>query len=261
MLIIITFSISIILQSSYSKYQIESNYSKIVIIRADDFYRLTPGWKWLTDLTNSKDFNATYAVIPAWVDRTSAAQLTQLMDKNKIEIAAHGLNHDRHMAGMSYQGQYNLINQSTNLLTSEFWRPRTFVSPYSSNDQNTIAACKALGYHSISGSYVSGAEGMAQFQSGLNWETDWSVPNYDVPHLSFINFKSVFDRFYNSSAKNITIVLHPSTYEDANGKLRTEDANVFARSIDYMKSKNVKFMTIDQAYMALYQNNGTCSMR
>jgi peptidoglycan/xylan/chitin deacetylase (PgdA/CDA1 family) len=220
--------------------------AKEVFIRADDFYSMNAGWQWLTDLTNSMDFSATYAVIPAWVDWTSAAQLTQLMDKNKIEIATHGLDHTE-MTG-TYQEQYDEINQATKLLTSEFWRPRTFVSPYSVDDLNTVAACEALGYHSISGNLVSGAQGINQFQSGLNWETDWSVPNDAVPHLSLSDFQSVFDQFYSSNTQRLTVNLHPLTYIDANGGLRTDDTNAFAQSIDYMKGKNVEFMTMDQAY-------------
>jgi len=221
--------------------------SKEVFVRADDFYKMNPGWTWLTDITNSKDFSATYAVIPYWLTWSNAIQLAQLMDKSKVEIATHGYNHEK-FAGLSYQDQYNLINKGTNLLTIKFYRPRTFIPPTGADDQNTIDACNALGYHSISGNYVSGAQGIAQFVPGLYWETDWSVPESQVPHYTFDEFKHDFDSFYSSSNQRLTVLLHPNTYVDANGNLKTDDANAFEQSIDYMNGKNVEFMTMDQAY-------------
>jgi hypothetical protein len=148
---------------------------------------------------------------------------------------------------LPYQDQYNLLNQATNLLTSEFYRPRTLVTPFGADDQNTIAACNALGYHSISGNYVSGAQGIAQFVPGLFWEKDWSNPQ-GVTHYSLSDFQSVFDQFYTSDTQRLTVLLHPNTYVDASGNLKTDDANAFAQSVDYMKGKNVEFMTMEQAH-------------
>lgn len=243
--------ILIILHFPYSDSQIENGHSKIVLIRADDFYRLTPGWKWITNLINSEGISATYAIIPGYIPHTGnlknqSIQFLNDLDKRHFELATHGLNHEN-FKGLSYEDQYALINQATNIMTSEFYRPRTFVPPSGGDDNNTIEACNALGYHSISGNYVSGAQGIAQFVPELFWENNWTATG--TTHSSFSDFKFVFDRFYNSSAKTLTIVLHPSTYEDTNGNLRTDDANVFAQSIDYMKGKNVEFMTIDQAYI------------
>jgi len=224
--------------------QIENGHSKIVVIRADDFYEITPGWEWLTDLTKSKDFGATYAAIPYWLNQTTVTALKQLMDENKIEIATHGF---KKLAGLSYQDQYNIINQSTNILTKDFYRPRTFVPPNGADDQNTLDACNALEYHVVSGDYVSGVQSITEFVPDFEWESNWTDPK-NVPHVSFSNFKFAFDKFDKSSAKAFIIVLHPNEYEDKNGTLKTGEANAFEQSIDYMKGKNVEFMTMDQLY-------------
>jgi peptidoglycan/xylan/chitin deacetylase (PgdA/CDA1 family) len=222
--------------------------AKEVFIRADDYTSMNADWTWFIGLTGSKDISETIAVIPLQTSWNSAAQLTNSIDKNKIEIATHGYNHEN-FAGSSYDQQYSLLSQATNLMTAEFWRPRTFVAPYYADDANTVAACKALGYHSISGNYVDGTTGIQQFVMNYAWETDWSDPN-NVPHQSFDNFKTTFDDFYsgNWGFNQFTLVLHPNTFTDTSGNLKTADANTFEQSIDYMKSLNVEFMTMDQAY-------------
>jgi hypothetical protein len=50
------------------------------------------------------------------------------------------------------------------------------------------------------------------------------------------------------SSEYFVIILHPATFYDESGQLRSGLINDFERSIDYMKSKNVEFMTIEEAY-------------
>lgn len=224
--------------------------AKQVLIRADDFYSWNSGWQWLTGLTNSKSFSATYAVIPAWLDwdpddNNNAAQLRQNMDKSKIEIATHGLQHENFVpssGSLSYLEQYGLINQATGILTTKFTIPRTFVSPFGANDENTLEACKALGYHTISGDYVEGVEGITQQTPDIFWEkSDGSG------HYSLDEFKSAWYAISSGSGP-ITILLHPNTYLDASGNLKAEDAKNFEDSIDFLKEENVEFLTMDHYY-------------
>ncbi|VVB65300.1 Uncharacterised protein [uncultured archaeon] len=228
-----------------------------VFIRADDIYYACPQLDWITNLVNSKDISATYAVIPAWTiaepaDGPTAVKFLESLDKSKFELATHGLAHEAFNT-MDYSGQYNTLNSATNLMMEYFYRPRTFVAPYLATDANTIAACKALGYHTIVGDYVSGAQGITQLGQDFEWEkafTDTGATHYTLDEFKtgVPGYYVGFDSAYNSGTKTYEIALHPWTFTSA------DDQTTFANSIDYMKGKTnaygsgVEFMTMEEYY-------------
>jgi hypothetical protein len=230
---------------------------KIVIIRDDDVFKLEPGLEWLTTFSVNNNINITYAVIPILiasknVDKTIIDNLTKLIDnRNNIELATHGYDV---LGGLPYDVQYSLIDNGTKLMEQYFGsRLYTFISPHGSCDLNTTKACRDLGYHSISGIAVNDSY-LPNFLTNFYWE-DYSIsnlPNYRIQHIKFSTFVSMFDRFYNSSNEIYVTQMHHATWCNQSGEINTTQIKIFENSIAYMKSKNVEFMTMEQAYRLIY---------
>lgn len=223
--------------------------SRKVLLRADDFGNTDPaGWSWFADLSKIYNFKVTYATMPGSTDLNTVKFMSSL-DKNNYEIATHGLHHEDYAPNVAYDTQLGLISQATQLLTTYFVRPRTFVTPYDNGDENTVLAAKALGYHSISQNQVEPVQGISQFAPNFIWEDVWT--GNDATHDSEADFEKDFSK---STERYYTVEVHPATYShrspdgSLDGSIKSEDASEFVKSIVYLKSQNVEFMTMEQAY-------------
>jgi peptidoglycan/xylan/chitin deacetylase (PgdA/CDA1 family) len=225
---------------------------KKVIIRNDDVFKVDPILEWLSNLTVSKNIKMTYAVIPARLqNHPQAIAYLSNLDKKHFEMATHGYAHVKRLQGIPYGEQYSLIEAGTKIMEDCFHaRPYTFIPPHSSDDINTVRVCKALGYHSISS--ASKAEGFltsyaADFADiDFCWESDFST--HPVRHHTYDDFKGNFDRFYASTDIFYVAVLHHATFCEESGRVNEAISSQFEESIDYMKSTDVQFMTIEEAY-------------
>ena len=220
----------------------DGKHLKLVIIRADDICNINPEVKWLSDLVLKEDLKATFAVIPARLGPKDIVYLGNL-DRDHFELAAHGYNHES-LKGLPYKKQYDIINKSTNAMETYFHiRPYTFIPPFEAIDDNTVKACYDLGYHSILMSYDTQTAKDMKVLRKFSWELEWNP----LEHSNFTDFKRAFDSYYNSSADAFLIILHPATF-DINKKLDQKLVSDFNRSVYYMRSKNVKFETMEDMY-------------
>lgn len=221
-------------------------YCKKVIIRDDDIgdsLRL-PSIEWISELAIRKDVKVTFAVIPATlVNNSETIDYLNQLDRKHFEFATHGYEHI-HFRGIPYDKQYSLIEKGTNVMEECLhYKPYTFVPPSGSGDVNTTKACRALGYHSIT-DMIGYPSWVVDFRSNLEYEVNYHPPE----HHTFEEFKSSFDSFYNSSDEYYIVYLHDWTFLNEEGKLDEAKAQGFEKVIDYMKSKNVQVMTIEEAY-------------
>jgi len=221
-------------------------YCKKVIIRDDDIgdSHYLPSLQWICSHAMKKDIKVTFAVIPATlINNPKVINYLNQLDREHFEFATHGYEHI-HFRGIPYEKQYSLIKKGTKVMEECLHcKPYTFVPPCGNGDVNTTKACRVLGYHSITDmrgypSYV------VDFTSDFEYEANYHPPE----HHTFEEFKSSFDRFYNSSDEYYIIYLHDWTFLDREGKLDKGKARRFEKVIDYMKGKNVQFMTIEEAY-------------
>jgi len=111
--------------------------------------------------------------------------------------------------------------------------------------------CEALGYHSISTAHKFPTSYVADFAMiDFAWE-EYYKP---VIHFGYADFKQNFDDFYlhgksRSSDQFYVALLHSDTwYDEQGGQIDSTLNSDFERSIDYMKSKDVEFMTVEEAY-------------
>lgn len=221
-------------------------YCKKVIVRDGDIgsvdYALS--LEWITNLAIEKNIKVTFAIIPATlVNNPETIDYLNQLDKEHFEFATHGYEHI-YFHGLPYEEQYSLIKKATKIMVERLHRrPYTFVPPYGSGDVNTSKACRILGYHSVTDmldypSYV------VDFRSDLEYEVTYHPPK----HHRFEEFRNNFDSFYNSSDEYYIVYLHDWTFLDKEGKLHETKLLRFEKALDYMKSKNVQFMTIEEAY-------------
>ena len=230
-------------------------YCKKVIIRNDDpGGPVDPALEWLSNLTMEKNIKATYAVIPALLrNHSETIYYLRNLDKQHFEIATHGLTHEQ-FRGMPYNEQYSLIENATRIIEDCLQvRPVTFIPPTGLGDTQTSKACRALGYHSIT-DVKPPITYTVNFVTDFSWESSY----HPIKLHNFKDFKENFDTFYNSSDDFYVLLLHHWTflnesYESFSQVTGAEELNEtltsqFEKSIDYMKIKNVEFMTIEEAY-------------
>ena len=114
----------------------------------------------------------------------------------------------------------------------------------------TTKALRDLGYHSIT-DMRGNTDYIIDFVSDFEYETSYDP----IVHCSFEEFKSSFDAFYDSSDEYFIIYLHDWTFLDEDKELDETKTDTFEEIIDYMKNKDVKFMTIEEAYIQLSGNS------
>lgn len=221
-------------------------YCKKVIIRDDDIGSglYLPSVKWIAGLAVSNDFKVTLSVIPTTlVNSLETINYLNQLDQDTFEFATHGYEHIK-FGGLPYDEQYTFIKNGTEVLEEHLqYKPFTFVPPYGASDTNTTKVLSDLGYHSITDMRASPCY-VEDFVSDFAYETAWDP----VKHCSFEEFKSSFDTFYSSSDEYYIIFLHDWTFLNEDKNLNETKTDVFEEVINYIKSKNAQFMTIEEAY-------------
>ncbi|MDI6917672.1 MAG: DUF2334 domain-containing protein [Thermoplasmatales archaeon] len=230
-------------------------YCKKVIIKDDDVDardQRDPSicLKWLTNLTLEKDIKVTYGVIvgnETFCDNMELVDYLNSLDKTHFEIATHGYTHE-HFKGMPYDEQYSRIENATKTIENYLHvRSYTFITPGSNDDANTSKVCEALGYHSFSSGRAYPNDNIVDFKIDACLEYNWSQSPPE--HCSFNSLKNNFDDFYNSTDEYYVICMHHNTFWYENKTtLNQTRVNNFEDFIDYVKTKNVEFMTIEDAY-------------
>jgi len=221
-------------------------YNKKIIVRDDDIgnSEYFESVKWISNLSIEKDIKVTMAVIPAVsVRNPQIIDYLNSLDREFFEFAPHGYEHI-HFKGLPFEQQYALIQNATDIMIEHLkYVPYTFVPPQAQGDVNTTKALRLLDYHSITD--------MMEYPSYVtNFRTDFSFDiQYNPPkHRSYDEFKENFDLFLNSSDEYYMLVLHDWTFLKSDGNLDTTLTTVFENCIDYIKSKNIQFMTIEESY-------------
>lgn len=221
-------------------------YSKKIVIRDDDVgdSSYLTSLEWISNLCLSKDIKIVLAIIPfQLVNNSKTVEYLNQLNREHFEFATHGYEHT-HFQGLTYQQQYSLIENGTNIILEKLnYKPFTFVPPQDNSDVNTTKALRIIGYHSITNmrgypSYV------IDFKSDFTYEKNYIPPK----HHSFEEFKNSYDNFINSSDEYFILVLHDRTFLNNEGELNQSITSLFENMIGYIKTKNIQFMTIEDCY-------------
>ncbi len=213
---------------------------KIVVIRDDDVYDSGPALGQFVDTIKAYDAAATLAVIPNKLTPMGINYLKAL-EPWQFELATHGYNHDGSEDAV-------LVQPAAKALMIQYFNmtPVSIAAPNSKIPIGYVQMAKSLGYHSqINGLDIPDVGTLYTFPINFEWETDWGTePNWTVTYATFDDFQATFDQWYlNGISPVFTINCHHGPMWDNWNVL-----DDFKWSLDYMQSKNVTFMTEDQAY-------------
>jgi peptidoglycan/xylan/chitin deacetylase (PgdA/CDA1 family) len=221
-------------------------YNKKIIMRDDDIGNSDyfESVKWISDLCTEKDIKVTMAIIPViLIQNPEIVDYLNSLDRECFEFAPHGYEHI-HFQGLSFEQQYALIQNATEVMIQNLsYVPYTFIPAQGSGDVNTTKALRLLGYHSIT-DMIEYPSYVTNFRADFEYETQYNPPK----HHSYDEFKENFDLFLNSSDQYYMIYFHDWTFLRSDDTLNTTLTNVFEDCIDYIKSKNIQFMTIEESY-------------
>jgi len=233
-----------------------SMHPKKVIIRNDDVDKVDPVLLWLSDIVMKKDISITYSVIPKYILlHPGIIEYLNGLDKDHFELATHGYGHvGEEFSRMSYERQVDLISNGTRIMEEAFHkRPYTFVPPFIESSNITEKICMDLGYHTLS---------TPRFEDiNFNWE---SYRPEGIFYHRFQDFKDRFDAFYNSYDEFFIIMMHHPVWFNKTTGINETVCKDFEKSIDYMKSKDVDFITSEQMYQlnnAVKAENHTITSR
>lgn len=148
-----------------------SSYGEIkLIFRYDDFIlRKDSLNEKLVDLFIQNNVPLVLGVIPADDDEQLILAkdyvyllvLKNAEKKGKVEIAMHGLNHNKlangEFGGVDYKEQYRRINKGKHYLDSVFaQQTTTFIPPWNAYDSNTLKVLQKLNFNTISSALCEG---------------------------------------------------------------------------------------------------------
>lgn len=225
--------------------------SKYIVLRNDDVAD-EGGCNWLTPMINSKGIKATYSVMPSYLADGDFVDYLNGLSSN-FELGTHGYTHDweENIADKRYKATRAIAEEGHNLMVANVATPLTFIPCFGVFDSTGVAVLRDLGYETICSS-----DAMLDFTVwqeaeylGVRILLDdfgWEYWNPEINLHTYLEFKAVFDDWYDNdnsiSGDNYFTILCHSWAFCGNESAQT----AFANSIDYMKTKDVTFITVKQ---------------
>jgi len=244
----------------------KSDPSLIVILKADDLGNFTPNWERFAQVVQSNDINASIGIIASKVtDHFSVLKIKELATATSskgvpiFEFWNHGYDHagndvTTEFSGTSVDYQIEHIRKAQQFfLDSLNIQCKTFSSPFNKTTKVTYEALKNFPEINVVMTYR---------KSELTDTGDWldvSKNNLKISNQKIrlhIQFESLMQvPFYKikkdakeiSGNRYVVIQFHPNNWND-------NDFLTFQKMIDLFKKKNAQFMTPQQYYNYLTQN-------
>ena len=221
------------------------NSSQLVVFRMDDVGepRNFEAYEKINSIFIEQTVPVNWLVIPMRFENNLTQQqkdyLVETYDSGWVYVIQHGYWHETELnntefKGLSYDIQYSQIKKGKQILEKNFIQEINVFAPlYNSADQNTIKALKKLGFNSYLTAHWDTIEiqGLKRYNSDMQFITDWTPP---YPIRSFEELKSDFDSLSNQSL--VIIEFHPHRFYDE------KDFNTLSQFIEYLKSKNIRFI-------------------
>jgi peptidoglycan/xylan/chitin deacetylase (PgdA/CDA1 family) len=204
---------------------------------------------------------------------TFVAYLRSLTGRSMFELAQHGYEHCNNRGrynlsvasefrGMPYSEQYRLIEEGRNAMQSAFGAaPTTFIPPFNAGDENTLTALSNLGftvYSSYTGEFTPTNRGnltlKPQSLTIYQNETFESLVNQTEPLLSNPSVNDIVIIYHNwrfpvdRTADAVDAVTFHSLTFPVNrtaGAVNASETEVLREYMQYLKTKNVEFTTLD----------------
>jgi predicted deacetylase len=244
----------------------KSDPSLIVILKADDLGNFTPNWERFVQVVQSNDITASIGIIASKVtEHSSVLKIKELATastskgESMFEFWNHGYDHvgnkdSTEFSGTTVDYQIDHIRKAQQFfLDSINIQCKTFSSPFNRTTKETYEALKNFPEINVIMTYRK-----AELIDTGDW-LDVANNNLKISNQKIrlhVKFESVLQVPFYKIKKNVkeisgnryvVIQFHPNNWNE-------HDFNVFQSMIDTFKKKNAQFMTPQQYYNYLKQN-------
>ena len=199
------------------------------------------------------------------VNNTFLEYMRSLTSNHLFQFAQHGYTHldtgpspvgPSEFYGRPYAAQYDAIKQGRDDIIQAFGvTPTSFLPPFDKSDNNTVKACKALGFTEYSTAFQDFNQNGGNL-GGMRLDTI----SIEVTNNTLQSLENATNQWLNDpySINTFVVLYHPADFEGPNYTVNASKVNMLADYIKYFEGTGrVQFTTLDRSVTTT--GNGTAA--
>jgi hypothetical protein len=199
------------------------------------------------------------------VNNTFLEYMRSLTSNHLFQFAQHGYTHldtgpspvgPSEFYGRPYAAQYDAIKQGRDDIIQAFGvTPTSFLPPFDKSDNNTVKACKALGFTEYSTAFQDFNQNGGNLD-GMRLDTI----SIEVTNNTLQSLENATNQWLNDpySINTFVVLYHPADFEGPNYTVNASKVNMLADYIKYFEGTGrVQFTTLDRSVTTT--GNGTAA--
>jgi hypothetical protein len=189
------------------------------------------------------------------VNNTFLEYMRSLTSNHLFQFAQHGYTHldtgpspvgPSEFYGRPYAAQYDAIKQGRADIIQAFGvTPTSFLPPFDKSDNNTVKACKALGFTEYSTAFQDFNQNGGNL-GGMRLDTI----SIEVTNNTLQSLENATNQWLNDpySINTFVVLYHPADFEGPNYTVNASKVTLLANYIDYLQGTGrVQFTTLDHS--------------
>lgn len=199
------------------------------------------------------------------VNNTFLEYMRSLTSNHLFQFAQHGYTHldtgpspvgPSEFYGRPYAAQYDAIKQGRADIIQAFGvTPTSFLPPFDKSDNNTVKACKALGFTEYSTAFQDFNQNGGNLD-GMRLDTI----SIELGNNTLQSLENATNQWLNDpySINTFVVLYHPADFEGPNYTVNASKVTLLANYIDYLQGTGrVQFTTLDRSVTTT--GNGTAA--
>ena len=191
--------------------------------------------------------------------------MRSLTSNHLFQFAQHGYTHldtgpspvgPSEFYGRPYAAQYDAIKQGRDDIIQAFGvTPTSFLPPFDKSDNNTVKACKALGFTEYSTAFQDFNQNGGNLD-GMRLDTI----SIELGNNTLQSLENATNQWLNDpySINTFVVLYHPADFEGPNYTVNASKVTLLANYIDYLQGTGrVQFTTLDRSVTTT--GNGTAA--
>jgi hypothetical protein len=197
------------------------------------------------------------------VNNTFLEYMRSLTSNHLFQFAQHGYTHldtgpspvgPSEFYGRPYAAQYDAIKQGRDDIIQAFGvTPTSFLPPFDKSDNNTVKACKALGFTEYSTAFQDFNQNGGNL-GGMRLDTI----SIEVTNNTLQSLENATNQWLNDpySINTFVVLYHPADFEGPNYTVNASKVTLLANYIDYLQGTGrVQFTTLDHSVTTTLQTS------
>ena len=190
------------------------------------------------------------------VNNTFLEYMRSLTSNHLFQFAQHGYTHldtgpspvgPSEFYGRPYAAQYDAIKQGRDDIIQAFGvTPTSFLPPFDKSDNNTVKACKALGFTEYSTAFQDFNQNGGNLD-GMRLDTI----SIELGNNSLQSMENATEQWLNNDRSTDTFIVlyHPADFRGPDGAVNTAEVKLLGDYIDYLQGTGrVQFTTLDGSW-------------